>query len=185
MATVSSLCASSWRSKGHVSGPELNIPEWHLTPVVPCPSRHWMMGRWMLLGYLIILPSQLWKQGHCHVYSIMQKATWSLSVRGEHLFWHGVQLFLVPSRQAVIYLMDMLAIAAPSNITRYCWPVATASGLTWHTLLTARWCALAVGDELDIGSVFWLEPRGSRWDITLQTINRLVDWGLPLAFARA
>lgn len=42
------------------------------------------------------------------------------SVLREHFFWDGLQLFPVPSCYAAIYLMDVLEIAAPSNVTGCC-----------------------------------------------------------------
>lgn len=73
-----------------------------------------MKGRWILLGDLTFLLSQLWEQGHCHGDFIMKQTSLLSGSRRfsthHSLFSGGAQLLLAPTHQTVIDLMDMLVI---------------------------------------------------------------------------
>lgn len=90
-----------------------HIPGWHPALVLPSPpaltDRKTRVTKVLdLLAFTVLrartLPCSLWNEE-------------SNQCSERACFWDSVQLLPIPSRPAVIYLMDMLEIAAPSDVT--------------------------------------------------------------------
>jgi hypothetical protein len=129
------LCVS-WRSQGSVP----MLPSWSqnfASQQSPTrPSRHLRMGRWMLPGYMTFFASQFWKWGHCLISFHCRKPLESICLCSGMVLFHSLWFLgrqsalsclplTPPPHTAVIYLMDFLETAAPSNVMGHCWPMTT------------------------------------------------------------